>query len=640
MGQLYSQSADVKNFKKSILAAIDTLEKESRVEAMIDLVYYYYDYVPDSAIFYADLAWAEAQSMAYAQGLISISAMKGSYYNDKGDYQKAKLHFEEALEENLLTKNVIRGAKIKDNLANVYISEGKYQRALDIKREVFEVFRLEKDSAAMYSSSTGIGNLFLKMDDTSGAMNFLKNALRFAREPREKAVSLGNLAIIYKQLGELDSAFFYYEASLEQGVDMPYFRMSTYQNMAIAYREIGNISKAKEYTDNAIAIAVSNQDDKFLTRLKILQAYNYLYENMPNQAEAIIQEIKGRITSTTGQTIKLDFYKLRWKVAKKRSAWQEAESFGTRYLTLKDSIQNLEVKKELKALQTKYEVVEKDRLISDQNLQLSEEAESKKRMLYWFLIIIIVTLLISWIVWSFQRSKMLLAEKDKLIQLEKIKQLEQEKKLIMFDSMVEGQEQERIRIAKDLHDSLGSLMSALKSHLAAIYKEIEKIETVHIDQEMDSIIDRAGRELRRIAYNMSPTTLANLGLKHSIEDLVVFYTNRGDTEINFQWLGDPLVYEENRDLMIYRVVQEILTNAYKHADAKTIKLQISILTDEIQLIYKDDGRGFDTTDEQKNKKGMGLKNMNSRVSYLSGNIEISSAMGKGSTIEIHVPLKQ
>ena len=203
-----------------------------------------------------------------------------------------------------------------------------------------------------------------------------------------------------------------------------------------------------------------------------------------------------------------------------------------------------------------------------------------------------------------------------------------------MSSMIEGQEAERLRIAKDLHDSLGGLLSTVKAHFGSIQKECDQLDQVPIVQKTNGLIDEACIEVRRISHNMMPHALTISGLEGAIQDMV---DNLNDQKYDATFEANNLPkMETTREVMVYRLVQEIISNIRKHAKASSIFIQIFGHKQEINLIIEDDGVGFDYQKAQL-AGGLGLKSINSRVAFLDGNIEWDTQPKRGTNINITIP---
>ena len=227
-----------------------------------------------------------------------------------------------------------------------------------------------------------------------------------------------------------------------------------------------------------------------------------------------------------------------------------------------------------------------------------------------------------------------IASQKEAIQHQEIRELQQENKLLALNSMIEGQEAERLRIAKDLHDSLGGLLSTVKAHFGTIQKEIEQLEKLNITEKTNELIDEACIEVRRISHNMMPHALSISGLEGALEDMTESLNEEGyQTTLEISGLSEKI--KPTKEVMIYRLLQEVISNIRKHAEAKSILIQVLGHQKELNIIIEDDGKGFNY-EKALEKGGLGLKSINSRVQFLDGTIHWDSQIGQGTTITINI----
>ena len=201
--------------------------------------------------------------------------------------------------------------------------------------------------------------------------------------------------------------------------------------------------------------------------------------------------------------------------------------------------------------------------------------------------------------------------------------------------MITGQEEERKRIAKDLHDGLGGLLATVKLQFGALQKEMQKISELNVYKKTNNLIDDACVEVRKIAHNMMPDALMKLGLYDAVKDMAENINENNKINIRVNNIGFEKRLDETKEVMLYRIIQELLNNILKHAEAKNIIIQFSQHENELTLTVEDDGKGFDV-ETAINKGGLGLKSIRSRVDYLKGKLEVDSEMGVGSTTTVRV----
>lgn len=311
---------------------------------------------------------------------------------------------------------------------------------------------------------------------------------------------------------------------------------------------------------------------------------------------------------------------------KQAGVWQK------RYAALYDSISKKHVENEMNTLKIKYKNAKDQKKISELN-SANEKAKlqaKNERLIRWLLIVTVAVLLIAAVVGLFfyRNAKKLTLQKE-LIHRQELENVEQQEQIKIAQAILNGQEEERNRIARDLHDGLGGMLATVKMNLSDFAAENESDANKKLPQIVDQL-DRSLKELRRIAHNMVPEMLLKLGLETSIRDLC--YSIPSDSLIiDFQCFGIKNTLLIHEQVAIYRIVQELLTNVVKHARAKHLLLQCSQHENIFLITIEDDGKGFDPASLTE-KQGMGLFNIKNRVSYLNGKIEISANQKQKGTI--------
>ncbi len=196
-------------------------------------------------------------------------------------------------------------------------------------------------------------------------------------------------------------------------------------------------------------------------------------------------------------------------------------------------------------------------------------------------------------------------------------------------------ENERRRIAADLHDELGPLLSAVKLQINNIETTSEE-DTVLINkssQHLDSIIQK----LREISNNLMPNTLLRKGLKTAIEELSDNYKKLNKCNIKFTCKED-IRLDEYKEVNLYRIVQEVIHNTIKHSGASLLQIRLSKEHNHVLLATSDNGKGFNYFSQNKNLKGLGLRNLQSRTEVMGGELTCNSSAGKGVTYIFDIPL--
>ena len=233
-----------------------------------------------------------------------------------------------------------------------------------------------------------------------------------------------------------------------------------------------------------------------------------------------------------------------------------------------------------------------------------------------------------------------LAYKIKLINDESIKQKNDKLKaqhkleITKLNALIEGEENERNRIAQDLHDGINGDLSAIKFQMMALKSKLSKETNQDNLDKSIAMIDTTCEQVRTISHNLTPYAISQFGLSYALEQ----FCKKMDNPlliIDYQWFGGNLELPKNIETSIYRIVQELIQNTIKHANAKEVLVHCNNLEDNLNLTIEDDGQGFDQNLE---KKGIGFKNIENRINYLNAKMDIETS-GKGTTVLISIPLK-
>jgi signal transduction histidine kinase len=285
---------------------------------------------------------------------------------------------------------------------------------------------------------------------------------------------------------------------------------------------------------------------------------------------------------------------------------------------LKDSIVNNETKMKIAGIQGQYDIAKKDK-------EITRQQQIRNILIASFIFLLIVLLLI----YNGYRLK----QKNKYQQAINRQQNE------LFNAIVSTQDQERKRIAQDIHDGLGSVLSAAKLKLSSLEESKMILSAGQLENYHDSLVllDEASTELRNISHDIMPATLSKLGLEAALKNLIGKIAAHSCMQINFTAHGFDERIEENTEMSIYRIILELINNIVKHAAAQKVTLQLIKYPTYINLVIEDNGVGFNYEKIMEEKKGIGMGNIFSRVEYLKGTIEIDSLPGKGTTVIIDIP---
>jgi two-component system, NarL family, sensor kinase len=245
-------------------------------------------------------------------------------------------------------------------------------------------------------------------------------------------------------------------------------------------------------------------------------------------------------------------------------------------------------------------------------------------------------ILISFLGYRNVRKGQQLAKNKEALQQQKINELEKDKQLLAVNAMLKGQEEERSRIAKDLHDGLGGLLSGTK--LSFMHVKDNLVLTPKMAALFDkslSMLDNTIGDLRKVAHNLMPEALVKYGLNEALRDFCDSIQSSSGIKIVFQEFGEKRHLDNTSEVFAYRIIQELVNNVIKHAEASEIIVQLTMNNNKIGITVEDNGKGFDKNNLLGNE-GAGMANIRYRVQYLNGTSDIISSEGNGTSVHIEL----
>ncbi|MCP3928868.1 MAG: hypothetical protein GY705_07190 [Bacteroidetes bacterium] len=280
--------------------------------------------------------------------------------------------------------------------------------------------------------------------------------------------------------------------------------------------------------------------------------------------------------------------------------------------------------KTIDELEIRYQTSEKERqlvLVENENLLKSRQLNRSQRIIFLLTFIIFITLLIARNTQHKKKVAQLLASKKQMQHEKALTQLQKEKDLATMQALFTGQEQERKRIANDLHDSLGGLLYSLQLQVKSKNKKAEKIIQIAITEN------------RRICEKLLPSTLVRLGLSPALKEWTSNFQNLWTIPVNLQVEPFANRMPEETEIAFFRIAQELMTNAARHAHASLLNVQLFLYDNTLHLLVEDNGKGFNPNTSSPHF----LKTVASRTQLLRGHYEVDSTLGRGTTVIVKIP---
>lgn len=393
--------------------------------------------------------------------------------------------------------------------------------------------------------------------------------------------------------------------------------------------EIGDLNKAKTYIDKALLITVKLGSKRMA--LICNTTAGEVYKTLKDYENSSFYYFRAlNIAKEYGFHLEeINLYKDVSQLYELKGEYKKAFKFSKLYINDNDSLTKKNKLKEVANATEKFESIQKDKELTSHKLKIiDQENEVLKHQRSKISLIIFSVSLLLLIVIILLLSKYRQALKNKEIEKLNIKN-----EIIQLNALIEGEEKERKRIAQDLHDGISGDLSAIKYKIDAFTK-YELTPKKHL-QLKDSLnmIDQTIDQVRSISHDLAPPILRDMKLNKAIWQ----YCNRisnDDLEVNYQYFGPEDVLNANKETAIYRIIQELVNNTRKHAEASYCLVEIHVYNDSIHIMVEDDGKGIKNLE---NNSGLGMSNINSRVLYLNANLDIDTS-DEGTTVTIDLKL--
>lgn len=544
--------------------------------------------------------------------------------------------FDEAIK--LADEGLLIGTQLKDSVAIAGLQrnkgmanyfKGDYEKAALLYYSALGIFERYNKRIETASTLNDIAKLYRKTRDLTRAATTYERALLVFRSLNDSSgvqMILNESGVVYEYKGNYEEAIRRYTASLAIATQLKdeAGKAWSYNFIAGVYLLQNKYELAEDYNLRALAIR-QKQKDSFSITLSYSDLGNLYsswgkYERAEyyfNQSNIIADKMKYKeLTSNNYQAMS--------QLANRMGKYKEAFDYFTWHTQLKDSIFNAQKSRQIEEISTIYETTKREKQIQEQQTIIRK----RNLLLYGAIGILFLTLLISYLLYNRYKWK----QQSKL-QIEIIKQQE-----LAAQAILKAEENERSRIAKDLHDGVGQMMSVARMNLSSFSNTLKLSD----DDKKDSLsniiklVDESCKEVRAVSHSMMPQILLIKGLAEAVEEMI----SKIDTnllKIQFHSHGFEQRPEGNIETILFRVIQECVNNTLKHAAAKHMDISLLKDTDGISITIEDDGIGF-LLNKSETEEGIGLKNIRSRISFLKGTLEFDTAPGKGTSIVIHIPV--
>ncbi len=581
-------------FQKKAIAIVGQIDNEKAILQSYAMIarYYLNDGEYEEVIHYSDKALLIATKIGDFKSAAKLYFYIGSAYIPQGNSQKALDYF-------MLALKMADKAKDNDMKAHVNVAFGVvYQRqnqadsaSVYFKRSL-DYFEQKRDTPFIITGLVNVGGVLLTKSNYAEGQQYLKKALDITKQRRDKLAEVNvlyNIANGYQREGDLKRALEYATYSLKEAEENKLINLIIYSQALLANIKMDQ----KEYDD---AIIQSKEGLALAYQEKILP-------------------------------IILSFYEMLILCYEYKKDYKHAFEYEQRSVHFRDSIAVTENNGYIEEIKQKYNLEKKDQELELKTALVAqvESSNKQKTVIIISLLVVVLSALISFLFY-FQRRKI----KEELA----LKNANYEKQSQYFKAFITGQEQERKRIASDLHDGLAQNLVMLKLGVAKfkLTDQEQQYKLVDYANQIDGMIN----ETRKIAHDMMPDVLMDLGLQKALKSLVSGVNSNHSTLKTVVTVVEPFTKIESKiEIQLYRVVQELINNVIKHSEATLCEISLESTPSGLSLSFKDNGKGL-VLDSKTN--GIGLNNIHSRITSLNGTVQMNGQLNAGTQIEITIPI--
>ncbi|HNP32590.1 MAG TPA: sensor histidine kinase [Flavobacterium sp.] len=518
-----------------------------------------------------------------------------------------------------------------------YYKNSNGAKALPYFMKAKEIYKVQKN----YDKVIGINLIIVEMKSlTDYKYEDYKDLIDEAVDYATKTNNISLLSETYKEIGNnlFDSdplkAINYYQKAIDESkkIKDSLFMARANSNIGLVYTEkLHDYKLARKYNKLASAYYQKHKLNYNICLAYINDADILRKENKNDSALMMYQKADALKIKDNNTNTRILLYGFMADLYKEMKNYKKALEYTDKQKVYKSINDDNEQVRAIRDIDAKYQTKE-----HKSEIRWLQSAIKKGGAFIVFLIIVLILIILGYKNLS---KKKKIVEQEKLIETQKLENALQEQEMHEIDKILEGQEKERVKMANDLHDNLGSLLTTLKLNFENLKQQQSQIikDKDNLFDKTDMLIEEAYQKVRTIAHTKNAGVIANQGLLSAIQNIAkkISIPNKLKVEVIPFGLEERL--ENSLEIAIFRMIQELLTNAIKHADASEIIINLTQHDTSLNIIIEDNGRGFNPKNIDR-KEGMGLTNIEKKVEQMGGVFTIDSLEKRGTSIIIDIPL--
>ncbi|TNE52618.1 MAG: hypothetical protein EP344_15550 [Bacteroidetes bacterium] len=509
-----------------------------------------------------------------------------------------------------------------------------------------DLFAKTKDTVAYQRARAELATRLSERGKADEALKMQQEALDYFRKTgnnRLEILVLAQMARVYQMQGDTAQAQVMKKAFRDKGrlLKDTLLLINVFMDEVVQLQASQEYRNAISFAFRVLELAQQSRRQEFVNWAEYNIGLLYVQQNDKQMALRFLRRAE-RSATTAYDPIRRDVYRHLSSIYSEMDSLSQALEYARRYIELGDTLLNrdrLAISHRL-AIQFSEKERSREMAVMSKEIAAIEAAQKEQRNFFYAILLFFGAIILAmfFIVRDYRHrlyTNRVIAEQNEKINLQTIQQLEDALRIESMQSMLEGQESERRRVAHDLHDSLGGLLAVTKMRLDNLSGKIPELDKNEEFGKIKDLLDDTITETRQISQNLQPGSLHQFGLMKAVRDLTTRVRGEGVPVIDFQHFGSFTDIDHTVALNCYRIIQELLQNSLKHARATEILVQLTRTDGELALLVEDNGVGYDP---ETVKKGMGTGNLSQRVQFIKGDINIQSAAGQGTSTMVTVPL--
>jgi len=612
----------------SIVQSYEEIEDTLLVDKLNRIAFFSVIKSDEKGVFIARKTRKIARSKGYFVRETDAINIIGIDFDINGKFDSSAYYFNLYLANSELLNDSTRMGRALNNLGMLHWHLGDFNKAIELFYRNLEISDKMGMVLGVGIASSNIGLLYNDLNQYDKALVYSKKAYKIRKQLNDTSqlgASCNNIGICFKNMKQYDSALFYYNEGVAyaEAVNSP-------RQLSELISNLGNLYILKDEIEKGYKLLKKSLEFKQSESAKE-SVYNSLSEvafSLNRSNEALEYALKALASSTKD----VGYGRLQYDYLQLANAYylnkeyEKAHEYYLKWGEAKDSVYSTENTKALADFEIRYQTEKKEKEIARQELEIAEMdlmLYNRNKVLIGLGVVVLALVFFGLYIIQYRKRKAQ-HEKDEAIIKEKNKGLA---------AIIQVQEDERKRIAKDLHDGIVQQLGGLKLGLQKVFMDSETEES----NKLLCILDDSAQELRELSHKMMPRSLSELGLIPALEDML--QNSLGNTDIKYQFENFGIIdrFDENIEIAIYRIAQELINNVIKHSQANRVNIQLFKTANDILLIVEDNGKGIGTL---QHKEGIGLMNISSRLDTINGKVNFEPSPESGTLATIKIPIQQ